>query len=221
MKTILCYGDSNTWGYVPGKFDLATMCMERYPRHMRWTGRLQKLLGEHYYVIEEGLNGRTTNLDSPIPPDRNGKTYLIPCLYTHAPLDLVILMLGANDLKNIFNRSTQDIAEGLAELICMIQSTQYGSDMQSSPKILLVGYPALSTEEAGIAYGDKDLFKDGTARSLQFDRYFSEVAERYGCYYFNAAPHVQLSKVDGLHLDEEGHKTLACLLAREIKNIFN
>jgi len=78
-KSILCYGDSNTWGYVAGKFNLQTQYMERYPRDIRWTGRLQKLLGDQYYVIEEGLNGRSTNVDSDIPPDRNGKNYLLPC----------------------------------------------------------------------------------------------------------------------------------------------
>ncbi len=105
MKNILCYGDSNTWGYIAGKFDMTTMYMERYPRTIRWTGRLQKLLGDDFYVIEEGLNGRTTNLEGIDPPDRNGKTYLLPCLYTHSPLDLVVLMLGCNDLKNVYGRS--------------------------------------------------------------------------------------------------------------------
>ncbi len=97
---------------------------------------------DHFYVIEEGLNGRTTNVDFPIPPDRNGKNYLAPCLYTHSPLDLVITMLGGNDLKNIFHRTAEDIVTGAAELIQIIQSTKYGHDMQSPPEILLIGYPA-------------------------------------------------------------------------------
>jgi lysophospholipase L1-like esterase len=87
MKTILCYGDSNTWGYAPGTG-------KRYLRHERWTGVLQQLLGSNAVVIEEGLNGRTTTLDDPTKPFRNGKDYLIPCLDSHAPLDLVVLMLG-------------------------------------------------------------------------------------------------------------------------------
>jgi lysophospholipase L1-like esterase len=219
MKNILCYGDSNTWGYVAGKFDLKTMYMERYPRNIRWTGRLQKLLGDSFYVIEEGLNGRTTNLEGIDPPDRNGRTYLLPCLYTHSPIDLVVLMLGCNDLKNVYARSAEDIANGAAELIKMIQSTKYGRDMQSPPKILLVGYPAIVHDNAGVNYGDKDLFKDAVIRSKQFNRYFSKVAEKYGCHYFDMAPQITMSEVDGIHLDEKGHSLFADLISVEVKKI--
>ncbi|PIZ03451.1 MAG: hydrolase [Gammaproteobacteria bacterium CG_4_10_14_0_8_um_filter_38_16] len=219
MKNILCYGDSNTWGFVAGKFDMKTMYMERYPRDIRWTGRLQKLLGDDFYVIEEGLNGRTTNLEGIDPPDRNGKTYLLPCLYTHSPLDLVVLMLGCNDLKNVYGRTAEDIANGAAELIQMIQSTKYGKDMQSPPKILLVGYPAIAHDKAGINYGDKDLFKDAVIRSKQFNFYFSAVAKKYGCHYFDMEPHITMSEVDGIHLDEKGHGLFADFISVEIKKV--
>lgn len=219
MKNILCYGDSNTWGYVPGKGNLETMYMERYPRDIRWTGRLQKIVGNDFYIIEEGLNGRTTTVDSPIPPDRNGKNYLAPCLYTHSPLDLVILMLGGNDLKNIFNRSAEDIANGLADLIQIIQSTKYGANMQSPPKILLIGYPALSNDEGGKYFGDKDLLMNGVARSKQFNTYFSAVAKKYHCHYFNMAPYVHFSDIDGIHFDENGHAVFAEKIAPEILKI--
>lgn len=220
-KTILCYGDSNTWGYVAGKFNLQTQYMERYRRDIRWTGRLQKVLGDNYYVIEEGLNGRTTNVDSNVPPDRNGKRYLAPCLYSHSPIDLVVMMLGGNDLKNIFNRSAVDIVAGLQELISIIQETKYGSDMQSPPKILLIGYPVLENEIAGVFYGDPDMFKDGIKRSKEFDPLVSELAEKTGCHYFNMAPFVSFSEIDGIHLDEAGHKIFAEKIVPEIKKLFN
>jgi lysophospholipase L1-like esterase len=92
MKAILCYGDSNTWGYDP-------VTKGRFPRDMRWTGVLRQSLGDDYLVIEEGLNGRTTVWDDPIEGYKNGAAYLVPCLTTHRPLDLVIIMLGTNDLK--------------------------------------------------------------------------------------------------------------------------
>src|SRR3990167_96551 len=203
--------------YVPGKGNLETMYMERYPRDIRWTGRLQKLLGDNFYVIEEGLNGRTTNIDSPIPPDRNGKTYLASCLYTHSPLDLVVLMLGGNDLKNIFHRTAEDIANGLADLIQLIQSTKYGSGMQSSPEILLIGYPQLSHDDGGRYFGDKDFYINGVARSKQFDFYFSLVAKKYQCHYFNMAPHIHMSDIDGIHLDEKAHEIFANLILIEVK----
>src|SRR5476651_2205463 len=95
--TVLCYGDSNTWGQKPDKSG-------RYPADIRWTGRLQQLLGNGYYIIEEGLGSRTTDLDYDKKSGRNGKIYLIPCLESHNPIDVVVLMLGTNDLKIEFDR---------------------------------------------------------------------------------------------------------------------
>jgi len=92
MKTILCFGDSNTWGYIPGSDG------ERFPRADRWPVRLQAALGAEYEVVAEGLNGRTATMDSPVAEGRNGLTYLLPCLHSHAPLDLVVIYLGTNDL---------------------------------------------------------------------------------------------------------------------------
>lgn len=220
-KSILCYGDSNTWGYIPGKFDLQKQYLERYSRDIRWTGRLQKILGNQYYIIEEGLNGRTTNVDSLDPPDRNGKRYLPPCLYSHAPLDLVVLMLGGNDLKRIYNRTTEEIVNGVAELIQIIQSSKYGADMQSSPQILLIGYPVLRSDNAGAIFGDAHMFENGVKRSQAFDLYLSELAKKMSCYYFNMAPFIEFSDIDGLHFDETAHKIFADKIAPEIVRIFS
>ena len=98
MKTILCYGDSNTYGYDPSNGF-------RYPKNVRWTGVLADLLGPEFTVIEEGCNGRTTVFDDPLEGWKNGLDYLKPCLNSHKPIDLVILMLGSNDLKDIFHAS--------------------------------------------------------------------------------------------------------------------
>lgn len=141
MTTILCYGDSNTWGFIPGSLNLATYYMERYPHNVRWPGLLQQSLGSDVIVAEAGLCGRTTNIDYQNIPDRNGKKQLMCSLFTHAPIDLVILMLGTNDLKAEFNRSADDVAQGNAELIDMIQASTFGPDMQIAPQILLVCPP--------------------------------------------------------------------------------
>ena len=98
LKNILCFGDSNTWGYAP-------VTGERYPGHVRWTGVLQSCLGDDYFVIEEGLNGRTTVHNEPLRPHRNGASLLPVLLESHSPLDLVIVMLGTNDLKACFRQS--------------------------------------------------------------------------------------------------------------------
>ena len=218
MKNILCYGDSNTWGFIPGKFNYETMTARRYPKTVRWTGLLQKLLGENYFIYEEGLNARTTNLDYSDLAGLNGKTYLLPCLYSHAPLDLVIIMLGCNDLKNCFhNSSAQEISLAIGELCELIQSKNYGPDLECPPQILIIGHPILAHERG---FDNSKMFENGVARSKEFDKYFSLIAKKYGCHYFNAAPHIELSDIDGIHFDEKSHKIFAEFMEIEIKKIF-
>ena len=121
MKTVLCYGDSNTYGYNPENG-------LRYNEDERWTGILKSLLGPGYNIIEEGCNGRTTIYDDPLEGWKNGKDYLKPCLNSHKPIDIIILMLGSNDLKNYFGASSRDIANGagtLADIIKGMRSNLY------------------------------------------------------------------------------------------------
>ncbi|MFZ4768284.1 MAG: GDSL-type esterase/lipase family protein, partial [Roseimicrobium sp.] len=138
MKTILCYGDSNTWGFVPESITEAFP--RRHPRDVRWTGVLQRELGAEYHVIEEGQNGRTTVHDDPINLHRNGRTYLPACLESHKPIDLVVLMLGTNDLKAMFGLSAPEIAAGAGQLATVILRSDTGPHA-TAPKILLVAPP--------------------------------------------------------------------------------
>src|SRR6056297_2207238 len=124
MKRILCYGDSNTWGYVP-------LTGERYDETVRWTMLLQEKLGGDYKIIEEGLNGRTTVLDDPLEPGRNGLTYLGPCVQSQSPLDLVVLMLGTNDLKRRFSLAPEEIAMGLEKLVLAIAGSGAGRNLHA------------------------------------------------------------------------------------------
>ncbi|MBC7812535.1 MAG: hydrolase, partial [Burkholderiales bacterium] len=114
MKSIVCFGDSNTWGYDP-------VSKGRFARDKRWTGVLRQTLGEGYLIIEEGLNGRTTVWDDPIGYFKNGRDYLIPCLDTHCPFDLITIMLGTNDLKKRFSVSAYDIADSAGMLVDIVQ----------------------------------------------------------------------------------------------------
>lgn len=93
MKTVLLYGDSNTWGYVPGSSG------ERFPYELRWPTVLQRELGDEWLVVPEGLSGRTATIDRPDSEGRNGLPYLLPCLHSHAPLDAVVIFLGTNDVN--------------------------------------------------------------------------------------------------------------------------
>ena len=209
MKTVLCYGDSNTYGYNPENG-------MRYPESIRWTARLQKILGEEYKVIEEGCNGRTTIYDDPIEGWKNGFGYLRPCLNTHKPVDIVTLMLGSNDLKEVFHLSAQQIAEGAEKLVQEI--IDFTSEKQGFvPKIILISPPEIG---AGLTsspfYGSFSL--DAIDRSRQFPEYYKRVAEANGCIFVDAAEHIKPSTIDSLHLSPEAHAKLAEVLGDVILN---
>lgn len=218
MKSILCYGDSNTWGFVPGSFGVR----DRFDRNTRWTGRLQKLLGPtDFYVIEEGLNGRTTTLDYGGRPDgRRGTEFLSSILYTHSPLDLVIIMLGLNDLKKEFNdRSSEDITRGIKELIDIVHSTNFGPKMQQPPAVLVVSFPIpVATECSSVL----EMFEHAAQRVSDLHSRLATLVSEYErkVYFVDAAPHVRLSPVDGIHFDEKAHASFALLMERTIRDIF-
>lgn len=208
MKTILCFGDSNTWG------DVATK-PERYDENTRWGSRLRKLLGEDYWVVEEGQNGRTTVWDDPIENRMAGLTYLWPCLESHHPIDLVIIMLGTNDTKPYFGVNADNIAAGAGRLVDMVQRSSFGPG-KTAPKVLLISpirvllsdyYPHLFREEQ-------------VEKSKGFPRAFKTVADQYGCYFLDAAQYAQPDPADGIHLDAAGHASLAQAVYEKVKEIF-
>jgi len=173
MITLLCYGDSNTWGSTPGTG-------ERYARDVRWPCVLQIELGSEFLVIEEGLSGRTTVWDDPIEGHKNGRTYLLPCLQSHQPLDLVILMLGTNDLKLRFSVSARDIAKGIGVLLKDIQHSGAGLN-GTAPPVLLIAPPPLKplTDNA-------ESFEGGEGKSTRLADYFAAVAVEWGADFLNA-----------------------------------
>lgn len=209
MKTVLCYGDSNTYGYDP-RTGL------RYHEAIRWTCRLRDLLGVDYRVIEEGCNGRTTVYDDPIDGWKNGLDYLRPCLNSHKPVDIVILMLGSNDLKSTFGLTAEQIAAGAGILVDTIQS--FTAEKQGfKPAIVLVSPPEIGSGiRTSPFYGRFE--EDAIARSQEFPRYYKAVADRYGCVFFDAAEWIRPSETDSLHLDPEAHRILAEQLCEVIRN---
>lgn len=215
--TILCYGDSNTWGYIP-LID-HSKSIQRYPREIRWPGALQNLLGEKYHVIEEGLNSRTTNIDYQIPPDRNGKTYLPSCLYSHAPIDLVVLALGGNDFKIYFNREPEAIRDGLKDLIEIIQQSQYGEKFLAAPKVLIIPPPIpLSIVKN---YKDENgviIFQNEIEKAEKLIALYSELAIEKQCHFLDTSKIIP-SEIDGVHFDLEGHKKMGILVHNKIKQI--
>ncbi|MDX1901278.1 MAG: GDSL-type esterase/lipase family protein [Gammaproteobacteria bacterium] len=224
IKNILCYGDSNTWGFVPQ--DLGNMQpsdLKRYSREERWTGLLQEKLGDSFYVVEEGLNGRTTNLNYHIPPDRNGKTYLAPCLYSHAPLDLVIFAaLGGNDFKTCFQRTAEDIRHGMAELIQVVKQTPYGPGFTQPPQVLLISIPTpLKIAESYLDENGVPLFSDTEKKANQLRELYASLAAETKTHFLDVSDDVPPSPIDGLHLDESGHEKLAHLIWKKCEEIFS
>jgi lysophospholipase L1-like esterase len=132
-RVVLCYGDSNTYGW-----DSETG--GRFPPDVRWPGVLAAELGSGWRVVEEGLGGRTTVHDDPLMPHRNGLTYLAPCLCSHAPLDAVVLFLGTNDLKPRFGLPAGDVARGIGVLIEHVLASGAGPDW-SAPSVVVLGLP--------------------------------------------------------------------------------
>lgn len=206
MKTILCFGDSNTYGESPEGFG-------RYERHERWTGILQKALGDEYLVIEEGLNGRTTVWEDEVECNKSGKKHLPTCIETHAPLDLVILMLGSNDLKVRFGLTPTDIAISVETLVKIIRRTENGR--RADPPRILLCAPTFVHENTFLG----EVFGNRKADSLRLGELYRAVAERQGTEFINMAEVAAPSEIDGLHFDREAHKKVAAALENKIRQI--
>ena len=207
--TVLCYGDSNTYGYDPRSG-------WRYPEDVRWTSILSELLGEEYRVVEEGCNGRTTIFDDPLEGWKNGLDYLKPCLNSHKPVDIVILMLGSNDLKETFHAKASEIADGAGVLVKTIH--EFTEEKQGFiPKIILVSPPEIGEGIVNSPFYGAFL-ENSIARSQRFPREYKRIADTYGCIFANAAEWIRPSEADSLHLDPEAHRVLAERLSEIVKN---
>ncbi|CAN5566430.1 SGNH/GDSL hydrolase family protein [soil metagenome] len=206
MPVVVCFGDSNTWGSDPAT-------RNRYGPDIRWTGVLRQQLGAGYTVIEEGLNGRTTNLDDVIEENRNGRSYLPGCLESHRPFDLITIMLGTNDLKARFNRGASDIAISAATLGMLALKSGCGIDGQA-PRVLLIAPPPV-IEVAGF----DGMLAGAAQKSQEFAGRYRFFAGRYGLHFMDAGAVVKSSPTDGVHLEAEEHAKLGKAVASRILEI--
>lgn len=213
MKTVLCFGDSNTWGFIPES--ITAPCPARHPHDVRWTGVLAKKLGAGFRVIEEGQNGRTTVHDDPFAAVRNGKAVLPALLESHKPLDLVVLMLGTNDLKAVFGVSPSEIAMGVKVLAQMILTSDAGHRAKP-PKLLLMCPPAIGQQNhlPDIAAKFPNAFND----SRELPRHYEALAATLGCAYLNTQKLISAGS-DGIHLDATAHAALGKAVATAVKSI--
>lgn len=204
MKNLLCFGDSNTWGFQPGK-------AQRYPFDLRWPGVLQRALGAGWRVIEEGLNGRTGAFDDPVMPGRRGLDVLPILLDTHRPLDVVIVALGTNDCKKHFAANPGVVARGMSLLLdCILRSNcgARGREATPAPRVLLIAPPPLGPQSEFAEF-----FDGSAAKVARLPHHYRPLAAQYGCEFFDAGTVVATSGIDGIHWEASEHARLGAAVA--------
>ena len=207
-KNILCFGDSNTWGYTPGTG-------ERYPRNVRWPGVLAEALGEGYHISEDGINGRTTGYDFPWGDCRNGQSGLAYALLSQRPLDLLIIAVGINDLTVVDSNLSAKSAAGLIRRARMLQAVPDAGTyiFRDDVKILIVA-PAPVHPDYDKTF-DIEYYED----SCRLAKLYKAMAEENGVEYLNAADYAQASPIDCVHYTEESHKKLGLAIAEKVREM--
>lgn len=198
MKTILAFGDSLTWGHDVGNNG-------RHAYEDRWPSVLQKALGHGVRVIPEGLGGRTTAYDDHLAPcDRNGARILPTLLHSHAPLDLIIIMLGTNDIKPAIVGTAHGAVKGMRRLVEIIQHHAWPFDFEA-PETLIVAPPhTCQTANPDYAAG----FSGSIEQSKMLGTLYRDMADETGCGFFDAASVAVASPIDGVHLDAENTRAI-------------
>jgi len=215
-KHIVCFGDSNTHGYCADPMDCEDRG-DRFNENERWTRLLQQKLGDDYLVLEEGLSGRTTVFNDPLHECMSGLDYITPCLMSHEPVDLLIIMLGTNDTKDRFASSAACIAIGMARLVKKAMSTECWGGKK--PNILVVCPPAMGKEMPNGIFGDT-MGDFCVEKSEQLPRYYKEQCELIGCHFADAgAMGCEFNRIDYMHLTKAGHATLAENLAKLVPEL--
>ncbi|MBR1561084.1 MAG: SGNH/GDSL hydrolase family protein [Clostridia bacterium] len=211
-KRILCYGDSNTWGYIPTG--------GRYDEHTRWPMRLGELLGDGWTVVEEGFNGRTIAYDDPVEGGyKSGLNYLPPCLMSHNPLDAVVIMLGSNDTKRRFGLTPMTIGQSMMQLVRLAKL--YGMDAAGDPPhIIVVGPPVIRDNLMETRHAEC-FGEQAIAVSRGLPQELHRVAKLMRVDFFDANPHAEVSTLDAVHMTANGHLRLAEAMTSKIREVFN
>ncbi len=185
--------------------------MGRFSKGERWPQVMGAALGGEVEIIAEGHPGRTTAHDDPIEGQhKNAQRCLQALLESHRPIDLVLIMLGTNDLKSRFQVTPTEIAQGVQALIHMVATSTSGPQC-GPPKVLAVSPPALT--DAGCLM---EFFQGGVAKSLALPAAFDAMSERVGVPVFHASSVCTMSDVDGIHLNTKGHEALGQALAPQV-----
>lgn len=210
MKNVLCFGDSLTWGTDPST-------SVRYARHERWPAVMGEKIGAgRVHVIEEALGGRTTAFDDhTAAADRNAARILPTLLASHQPLDLVVILLGTNDLKPHISGSPGAAASGVKRLIEIVRTFPY-LDGTSTPQILVVAPPHIvPTQHPFLG----PMFAGAAQMGSELAAHLARICQELNCAFFDAGPHASASAVDGVHLDKTQTHLLGRALAAPIAKL--
>lgn len=209
-KHIVCFGDSNTHGYCTDPQD-SHDGGTRFNEEERWPCLLASALGEAFLIIEEGLGGRTTVFDDPLTEGLSGIAYICACLKSHAPVDLLIVMLGTNDTKDRFAASAACIGLGLKRLL---QKAMHVECWANTPRILAIA-PVPIGESIAHTPASATMGENCTQKSRGLAKEYAAVCEELGCFFMDANGIGQYNTIDYMHLTRKGHAALAnALLAR-------
>lgn len=212
-KTVLCFGDSLTWGFDPrGGANLI-----RYGFAERWTRQLQAELGASYHVVENGLNGRTTVFDDPVLGDMSGLAQLPVALKSNMPLDLVIILLGSNDAKTRFNVNGDEIARGLSRLLEVVSKSSFGPNGKAPSTLVLI--PPEMGEVGGTWL--EPMFDPVHSRAAlkRIRETYPTVANAFGAECFDINQVVGPGAIDGIHFDPEALKPIAKEIANVVRGL--
>lgn len=207
-KRVLCFGDSLTWGFDPET-------RQRFPEESRWPMVLQEILGTGYTVIEEGQNGRTIATDDPSEGEKNGLTYVGPCLESQSPLDYMIILLGSNDCKQKFAYSSMDIAGEMQIFLEKVLAYNHFR-LKDRFKVLLVSPPHIAESIHTSWLGDCFAYERARKLSMELAGWYRQLADMYGCLFLDAAEYVEASTADACHLDAENQRKLGRVVAELI-----
>ncbi len=214
-KHIVCLGDSNTHGYCADPADCADGALARFNEDERWTCLLQKALGGGYLVVEEGLSGRTTVFDDPLYERLSALDYLWPCLKSHEPVSLLIVMLGTNDTKDRIGMNAYAIGLGMRRLVQKAMTVDcWGPG--GRPNILIVCPPAIGEGLLSCPLAD-EMGRGCVEKSRKLPAEFRRVAAENGCHFLDAgALGCAFNQIDYMHLTRAGHAALARALAERV-----
>ncbi|MBR2529209.1 MAG: acylhydrolase [Blautia sp.] len=212
-RRILCFGDSLTWGFHP-------VTCERMGEDERWPCVLQNLLGDGFRIIEEGQNGRTIATDDFTEGQKNGLKYVIPCLESQKPLDLMIIMLGANDMKRKFGYSAADIA-GEMELFLQKVLSFRRFNMDDRMEIMLISPPIVGERGKRSPFEESFDFENTVLLSSLLTKKYEDIARKYGCSFLDSSRIVKVSEADRLHLLPEDQQKLGRAVYEALKSLFS